>query len=175
MTLRRIYLDCDGVLADFDRAFEATFGHPPRAYEEAKGSETFWRDIRAEAPTFYRDLPLMPDALELFEAVAYMRPIILTGCPRGGWAEPQKLAWAAEHFPGIPMVTCRSRDKRLYCHPGDVLIDDYLKYRPLWEEALGVFIHHQNAAESMAALRQIIASPHRDRPSLSRWAQHDGY
>jgi len=30
--------------------------------------------------------------MDLFEAVAPMRPVILTGCPRGGWAQPQKLA-----------------------------------------------------------------------------------
>lgn len=150
----RLYLDCDGVLADFDRHFEETFGQPPRDYEDKNGSKIFWRDIKNEAPTFYRDLPLMPDARELFDAVENFRPIILTGCPRGGWAEPQKLAWAAEHFPGIPMVVCMSRDKRNYCQPGDVLIDDRTHYQERWESAGGVWITHTSAKDSIEALGQ---------------------
>ena len=96
----------------------------------------------------------MPDALDLFEAVEALRPIILTGCPRGGWAEPQKLAWAAEHFPGIPMVVCASKDKRDYCKPGDVLIDDRPKHRAKWEDAGGVWITHNSARQSIDALNR---------------------
>lgn len=156
--MTRIYLDCDGVLADFDRHFEDVFDAPPRDYEDKNGSTIFWRDIKRDAPTFYRDLPLMPDALELFDAVSPMRPVILTGCPRGGWAEPQKLAWAAEHFPGIPMVVCMSRDKRNYCQPGDVLIDDRPHYRDLWEGAGGMWITHTSAKSSIAALTDHLLS-----------------
>jgi len=151
----RLYLDCDGVLADFDTAFEERFGHAPMDYEKRKGSQIFWRDIRSEAPNFYRELPLMADAMELFFAVEHLRPVILTGCPRGGWAEMQKLAWGAEHFEGIPMVVCKSRDKRDYCHQGDILIDDRLHYADLWREAGGIFIHHQNAKTSLDALSQL--------------------
>jgi hypothetical protein len=39
-------------------------------------------------------------------------------------------------------------------HPGDILVDDYLKYRHLWEEAGGVFIHHTSASNT---LRQLAA------------------
>jgi len=39
--------------------------------------------------------------------------------------------------------------------PGDIIIDDYLKYRHLWVEAGGIFIHHISAVESLAALRMI--------------------
>lgn len=77
----------------------------------------------------------MPDAQRLFDAVKHLEPVILTGCPHGGWAESQKQEWAAEHFPGTRVTTCLSIDKRLYMRPGDVLVDDYLKYRQRWEEA----------------------------------------
>ncbi|WP_287360681.1 hypothetical protein [Mesorhizobium sp.] len=157
--MTQLFLDCDGVLADFDSAFAAHFGHPPRVYEAQKGSNTFWRDIQHEAKDFYRHLPLMADARALYDAVAHLRPIILTGCPLGGWAEPQKLAWAAEHFPGVPMITCMSKDKRTYCRPGDILVDDYLKYRDLWEGAGGVFIHHIDAASSLAVLAALGTQP----------------
>jgi len=155
----QLYLDCDGVLADFDAAFKANFGHEPRSYENAKGSDVFWRDIQHEAKEFYRNLPLMQDARQLYEAVRHLRPIILTGCPMGGWAEAQKLGWAAEHFPGVPMITCMSRNKRDYCQPGDILVDDLLRYRDRWEGAGGVFIHHTSAAGSIPAILAALVTP----------------
>jgi hypothetical protein len=100
-------------------------------------------------------LPLTPDARLLFDAVAHLHPIILTGCPMGGWAEPQKVEWAAEHFPGTEIITCMSREKYLHMQPGDVLVDDYLKYRDRWEEAGGIFIHHTSAKSTIAALKRI--------------------
>lgn len=150
----QLFLDCDGVLADFDRASKKLFGMPPRQAEKRMGTRQFWSRIHRQK-TFYRNLPLKPDARELFAAVAHLHPIILTGCPIGGWAEPQKLEWAAEHFPGTEIITCMSREKYLHLRPGDVLVDDYLKYRYRWEEAGGIFIHHTSASSTIAALERI--------------------
>lgn len=147
----RVFLDCDGVLADFDRAGELCFGMPPRAAEDMLGTKEFWRQLE-EADVFYRRLPLMADARALYEGVAHLNPTILTGCPRGDWAQAQKVAWAAEHFPGVPIITCRSADKRDHAKPGDVLIDDWPQHRHRWIEMGGVFISHFCAETSLAAL-----------------------
>jgi hypothetical protein len=147
----QLFLDCDGVLADFVSAAVDLFGREPRLVEGELGSEEFDRRLR-EHGSFYRDLPLMTDAQILFEAVSHLNPIILTGCPAGQWAEPQKVAWAAQHFPNVRMITCRSRDKSLHMTRGDILIDDYLKYKHLWEKAGGIFIHHISARESINQL-----------------------
>jgi len=84
-----------------------------------------------------------------------LHPIILTGCPIGGWAEPQKVEWAAEHFPGAEIITCMSREKYLHVDQGDVLVDDYRKYQRQREEAGGIFIHHTSARSIIAALKRI--------------------
>lgn len=152
--MRRIYLDCDGVLADFDSGFEQSVGINASYYEDTKGSKAFWLKIRS-IDNFFENLPLMGDARVLFNAVEHLRPVILTGCPFGGWAEPQKLRWRDKHFPGIPMVTCMSRNKKDYCKPGDILIDDVTKYKTLWEESGGVFIEHINAALSINQLESL--------------------
>jgi hypothetical protein len=148
-----IYLDCDGVLADFDRGAERVFGLPPREYERRFGLKRFWATLAA-APDFFNTLDLMPDALDLFEAVRAQEIAILTGLPRGNWAEPQKRRWAARHFPGVEVITTSAALKREHCRPGDALVDDRDKYRDLWEGAGGVFIHHRSAAASIAALRE---------------------
>ncbi len=80
---------------------------------------------------------------------------LLTGLPRGNWAAPQKVRWAAEHFPGTRIITCMAVNKRDHGRKGDVLVDDTLKHRHLWEEAGGIFVHHRSAAESLAMLREI--------------------
>ncbi len=144
----QLFLDCDGVLADFERGAEAVHGAPPKTFEKRYGLGRFWQRL-ARAPDFYGTLPLMADAIELFEAVRHLNPVILTGTPRGGWAEDQKVRWAAAHFPGTPIITCMAVNKRAHCRPGDVLVDDTLKHRHLWEEAGGVFVHHRNAKDTL--------------------------
>ena len=151
--MRQLYLDCDGVLADFDRGATAILGMKPKAFEHRHGLGKFWQKL-AQAPDFYFSLPLLPDAMQLFNAVKHLDPIILTGLPRGNWAADQKMRWAAEHFPGVRMITCMARDKRNHAREGDVLVDDMEKYRHLWEQAGGIFVHHRSAAESIEALRE---------------------
>lgn len=146
-----VFLDCDGVLADFDAHGMAYFGKPPRQAEAELGSKEFWRQLEARGD-FYRSMPVMAGAYELFEGVKHLHPTILTGCPKGNWAQGQKVEWAAEHFPGVPIITCRSADKRDYAKPGDVLIDDWPQHRHRWIEMGGHFIVHIDAASSLAAL-----------------------
>ena len=151
--MRQLYLDCDGVLADFDKGATAVLGLQPRVFEKRHGLGRFWQKL-AEAPDFYFSLPLMGDAIELFEAVRHLDPVILTGLPRGNWAADQKVRWAARHFPGTRIITTLARDKRDHAREGDVLVDDQDRHRPLWEDVGGVFIHHKNAQQSIAELRE---------------------
>lgn len=153
--MRQLYLDCDGVLADFDKGATAILGLPPRAFEKRHGIGRFWAKL-ASAPDFYFGLPLMPDAMALFDAVRHLDPIILTGLPRGNWAAGQKVRWAAQYFPGTKIITTMARDKRNHAKEGDVLVDDQLRHAHLWEEMGGVFIHHKSAAQSIRELARIF-------------------
>jgi len=114
----------------------------------------------------------LKDALDLYRAVAHLHPIILTGCPRGGWAEPQKIDWAARHFPGVRIITCRSQEKRLHMKAGDILVDDLLKYKHLWEEAGGIFVHHKSANESLHRLEKLGLDVRRTGHNLSSATLH---
>lgn len=151
MIERQLYLDCDGVLADLERGAAAILGMPPKAYQAQHGPGKFWQQL-ARAADFYAELPMMPDARELFDAVRHLDPIILTGLPRGNWAADQKRRWAARHFPEARIITCMAVDKRNHCRTGDVLVDDTLKHRHLWEDAGGIFIHHKTAGWSIEQL-----------------------
>jgi hypothetical protein len=159
---RQLYLDCDGVLADFEKGAAEILGMPPGAYEKSRGIGRFWAKL-AKAPDFYFGLPLLDGAAELFEAVRHLDPIILTGLPQGNWAAGQKVRWAAKYFSGTRIITTMARDKRKHAKPGDVLVDDQLKHAHLWEEMGGVFVHHRNVEETLERLGEYfeIALPPR--------------
>lgn len=153
----RLFLDADGVLADFDLAARRLLGMRPKEFIAKHGRGTFWKRL-AKAPNFYGALPQMPDAQILFDAVKHLKPTILTGLPLGNWAAPQKVEWAAEHFPGVPIITCLARDKHKHMHSGDVLVDDREKHRAEYQAAGVVFIHHRSAKDSLRQLAKIYPS-----------------
>lgn len=150
---RRLFIDLDGVLADFDAHYDALFGARLQRGTDPPG---FWDNIRGHG-SFFADLPLMPDARALWEGLADLGPVVLTGCPpEVPDAALQKRAWCRRHLgPGVVAVTCRSEEKRLHGRPGDVLVDDWVKYRHLWEGMGGVFVLHTSAAASVAEVRRV--------------------
>jgi hypothetical protein len=153
----RLFLDADGVLADFDEGARRLLGMHPRAFEAKHGRGAFWKRL-ANADNFYGNLPEMADARLLFDGVAHLEPTILTGLPLGNWAAPQKVQWAAAHFPGVPIITCMARDKHKHMKPGDVLVDDRENHRDAYEDAGVVFVHHRNAEDSLRQLAKIFQS-----------------
>nr|WP_314446532.1 hypothetical protein [uncultured Sphingomonas sp.] len=153
----RLFLDCDGVLADFDAGARALLGTDARTFEAKHGKREFWRRL-ARHGDFYATLPKMADADELFDAVKHLKPTILTGLPIGKWAAPQKVRWAAEHFPGVPIITCMARDKHRHMGGADVLVDDSDRHMPAWEAAGGIYVLHRNARASLGRLSEIYPS-----------------
>ena len=153
--MKQLFLDCDGVLADFDTGAEQILGMSVDRFQRRYNPGLFWDKLR-RAPDFYANLPLLPGAQRLFDAVKHLDPVILTGLPRGDWAAPQKQRWAQQHFPGTKVITCMAVDKRKHAKEGDVLVDDTLKHRHLWEEAGGIFIHHHDVDRTLEELGQIF-------------------
>ena len=62
--MKQLFIDCDGVLADFDTAARELFGQDSREAEESLGTPEFWSRIIGRG-SFYRNLPLLPDAMDL--------------------------------------------------------------------------------------------------------------
>lgn len=155
--MRQLFIDLDGVLADFDGFYETLTGSRPD--RNAADPPDFWTPIDAHG-AFFRSLPVMPDARELWALARELHPepIILTGMP---WsvadAEAQKRAWVAEHIdPTVHVICCKSRDKRNHAKPGDVLVDDWVRYRHLWEDMGGIFVLHTSTADTEPRLRGIF-------------------
>ena len=115
-----LYCDLDGVLVDFEQGVQDRFGKNP----EELNRNMMWAVLR-KTPNFYDKLPWMPKGRTLWEAIKVYNPVILTGCPRGGWSEEDKRNWCARELgPHIKVICCDTREKPNYCSEGDMLIDD---------------------------------------------------
>ena len=68
----------------------------------------------------------------------------------------KKVRALKKHFNTERIITCKSKEKFHHCRPGDILIDDFLKYRHLWEGAGGIFIHHTNMDNSILFAKSIL-------------------
>lgn len=154
----RLFLDCDGVLADFNSHWNTLFIRSPEEMRTEFGKEKMWNIVRDRDPDFFLNLPLMPDAMQLFNAVAKMDPIILTGSPTD-WGYGQKAKWIKALFPDTPFAVCESKHKHYFANKGDIIIDDRTKYKHLWEGIGGQFIVHTSAEES---IRQWKETPKMD-------------
>lgn len=152
--MRQLFLDCDGVLADFDGAGERLWGMHPRKYEQQVGTDAFWEELKQRPEQFFLNLQLLPDAMDLYRGVldmGYSPKILSSGY---GWIAAQKVVWGNRYFPEVEFICTQSAAvKKDHMKPGDILIDDYLKYSHLWVEAGGIFIHHTSAKQSLASLK----------------------
>ena len=149
----QLYVDMDGVLADFDAHHESVFGFR----SDKLLDNVDWKKVRAY-PNFYRDIPPMADLNVLWNELAPYSPIVLTGIPDSvAEAAVNKREWVDKVLGrDVSMIACRSKEKALYCRPGDILIDDWEKYRDLWVAAGGRWITHVSAAESIRALGEML-------------------
>ena len=139
-----LFLDSDGVKADFDSHAENLFGRHPSKIP----NDELWELVNADPERFWDGIPLMEGALEMFDTFRnqYENITFLTGCPRDGYdiAAAHKRVWLRRHFGDVPVITCLSRDKQLHMNaPGDVLLDDMPRNLKRWEAAGGVAIRYR--------------------------------
>jgi 5' nucleotidase, deoxy (Pyrimidine), cytosolic type C protein (NT5C) len=141
-----IYLDMDDVVADWHTSAQEFLKMRWDKDNERIPVED-WNKIKMNSH-FYRELPLKENAHDL---VDYCRNLVNTGqadelrflsaLPRNNdmtWAVWDKVQWAMEHFPGIPVfLGPYSHDKWQHCKPGDILIDDRTSNCNEWRAAGG--------------------------------------
>jgi 5'(3')-deoxyribonucleotidase len=147
----RLFVDLDGVLADFDLGYAEMVGDKLRR----PTGEVDWDRVKAVPHFFYR-LNHMPDMWRLWGYVKHFNPTIITGTPPEiATAEDDKKGWVSDYFgPSVPVICCLSKDKSKYCNPGDILVDDWEKYKHLWERAGGTWITHVDANTTIEQLKR---------------------
>ena len=111
-----IFLDLDGVLADYDLAARQR-GIPPRSLKDVPG--------------IFRELEPMPGAIEAVATLDRIAPgqvRILSTPPKARFTEAcqEKRDWVLRHFPSIPLQFVHLvLDKGAVGEPQDILVDDH--------------------------------------------------
>jgi 5'(3')-deoxyribonucleotidase len=156
-----IYLDMDGVVADFDEYAARTLGVPP---SQGIYPNEIWYKLATNS-RLYRDLVKTPYADKLVfqcSVIAKQQGYelkFLTAVPKGNdvpWAFYDKVIWAQKYFPGIPvMFGPFSKDKYKHCQPGDILIDDRTSNIEEWRVAGGLGILHRDFDDTLAQLSKL--------------------
>ena len=151
--MNTIYLDMDGVVADFDAAVQAILGGDTRVDQRYPESE--WAKLR-QYQRLYRDLPLCPDANVLVSGVQQLaqdrglRVLFLTAVPKDNdfpWAFTDKISWAQRYYPNIPVwFGPYSEDKQVRAATDDVLIDDRVSNIAQWRDRGGYAILYKGQA-----------------------------
>lgn len=137
--INTVFLDMDGVLADFHKGVYAAFTQP-YSYDESLATWNFWEDwkipvtredVNAKCDThFWEHLPWTHDGLDIFEAIrSKFRPeqiYILTNPVVGGAGTATgKLLWIEKYLLGfIKRIIVTQAPKGLLAKPNTLLIDD---------------------------------------------------
>lgn len=157
--MSRLFLDMDGVFADFDGGYEQRFGHWPWEVDDA----TMWATIATVKDTFFRELPVCAGAVEFYDDLsdAGYEPIFLTACPESNFASVagQKKAWIKEHVSSNVLVipVMHGKNKRHYLqNPGDILIDDFPRNIERWQEAGGQGWLHEGQSDFTRHLAKLL-------------------
>jgi hypothetical protein len=152
--MNTLYLDMDGVVADFDAYAYLTLGLSP---SEGIYPNSEWEKLRSN-PRLYRDLEKTPYADELvFQCSVFAKRNkfdlkFLTAVPKDNdlpWAFYDKFKWVEKNgFSNIPiMFGPYSKDKHMHCKTGDILIDDRTSNIEEWIAAGGYGILHRTSYE----------------------------
>jgi len=154
-----IYVDSDGVVADFEALVSKHVGKPFK--DITRG--TLWRaveDYDNNVGPFFEHLPKMRDADILMDFVRgnFVNVKILTASghvPKNG--PQQKINWYKKHYGHdlVVKVVTKSPDKAQYAHPRAILIDDRSKSIDPWVAAGGIGILHTSAQSTIAELKRI--------------------
>lgn len=148
----KLYLDMDDVVADWMATARAIVNRNWDYGERIPDKD--WAKVKAKQ-RFYRDLPLKSGANDL---VSYCQLLLtqgkiehlafLTALPHDDavqYAAQDKVWWAHERFPGIPVFFGPySFDKYKHCKDGDILIDDRHSNCHEWRTAGGLAHEYRN-------------------------------
>lgn len=160
--MKTIFLDMDGVVADFNGYAKDLVGYtaPGKRYPEED-----WDKIKAN-PRLYREIPVIEGSEYFVERVRQLAnendmPLkFLSAVPRQndvGWVFWDKIEWVKTYFPGIPLwFGPYSRDKHVHCVNGDILIDDREDNIQDWTQAGGIGILHTDFITSIQELEEVL-------------------
>jgi len=158
--ISQIYLDMDGVIADFTKRYKELYLMEPKQAEKNKEFDKFFNQFIATGQ--FATLDLMPDAMlgieYLRNAPVPTQILSSTASPeRNDAIAKQKLIWLHTH--GItfnPILVPGKRHKYKWATPDSIIIDDTESVINDWRKAGGIGILHKNWVTTLAILKMYV-------------------
>ena len=145
-----VYLDMDGVLADFFGDWSKISG--VSHYKDISNVEQALQLVR-DHPTFWIDLPLLPNARALVKTVIEKYGeyrICSTPLAGDGRSKPGKIAWINKHFADMPpaevVLTHNKAERAQHNGVASILVDDFGSNIDKWKAAGGIGIKYEDSA-----------------------------
>jgi hypothetical protein len=155
--ITKIYLDMDGVIADFNKRYKEQYKIYPSEAENYKIFDGFFAKFIADRE--FATLDLMPDAIEL---INYLKTLsipteILSSTSserRDIEIRKQKLEWLENHNITFPVnLVPGKRYKKDYSNPNSILIDDTISNIDQWRREGGIGILHTDTQTTIGILK----------------------
>jgi hypothetical protein len=159
----KIYVDMDGVVADFDQRFKDLSGMLPREFEAKYGKDAFWDfiDEGKNKLKFWVGIPPMSDAKQLIDYVSKYNYEMLTAPSTKKQSLMGKGLWMINQtknglFPFKPKINYKSaKNKKDFAAPNHILIDDREDTINNWNASGGIGILHTSAANTISQLKKL--------------------
>ena len=159
-----IYLDMDGVVANFNKRFKDLSGLLPDQFIEKNGKNAFWDliDVKHKV-AFWRGIEIMPGAEKLVNFISQYPYEMLTAPSTKKQSVIGKSLWIRDKvgtlYPSQPKVTYRSAKEKHNVKPEltkfDILIDDKKSTIDRWDAKGGTAIFYQNADQVINDLKKL--------------------
>jgi phosphopantetheine adenylyltransferase len=152
-----IYLDIDGVIADFDKRFTELAGMGPREYEDSFGSEKFWDfiDIKHKIK-FFSKMDWMPEGKKLYNFIKQFDHKLLSAPSKNDASKVGKRIWAKENTPETQLILSPAYNKKNYADKSNILIDDRESNIQQWKDAGGIGILFKSTDQVIDELKKIM-------------------
>lgn len=142
----KVYVDMDGVIADFDGQFEKLVGGKPHEFEDKYGTERFW-DAILEHRDFFATIAPFPHLRSLLDMCHEMSDnVVILSSPskfNTSICVQQKRDWLDKHGCHYLAATFE-KEKWKFARGNCLLIDDWEKNISKWEANGGVTHHFKS-------------------------------
>jgi hypothetical protein len=160
MSVSVIYVDMDGVLADFEKAYKQKFSISPKETRDNKSFggyfDKFISDQEFAKLDMMSDTPLL---LAFLDTLSIPKEILSSTASEKSHAAilPQKQLWLKKHnihykenfVPG-------KKHKYKFATPNSIIIDDTKSVIDDWNKAGGIGILHTDAISTIAMLKMYV-------------------
>lgn len=159
MKIKKIYVDMDGVLCDFEKRYEERYGHISDEERKSKFRSNFQDFIKTEQ---FATLSIMKDAhllirylntldipKEILSSTAYEEVYDTISKQKNQWLSDHGIGWKANFVPG-------KRHKYKFATPESIIIDDTKSVIEDWNKAGGIGILHTDAISTIAMLKMYV-------------------